>query len=289
MSQTPRNPRVVEATGENFQREVIDRSYEVPVVVDFWAEWCGPCRALSPVLERLAAEYGGKFVLVKADTETLPEIAGAFGVRSIPAVFGLRDGKVIDAFLGALPEADVRRWLDRLMPSPAEQIAAEAQGLEDDDPKAAELRYRAALELEPDSQAAMLGLARVAVRQGRFDDARARVRDLESRGYLDARLDAVKAELELKEQASDTGGVDAARTALAAQPGDPELRLKLAEALAAAGRHEEALETALALVEEHRKDTSETARQLMLNVFQVLPPESEMVNEFRRRLSMALY
>jgi putative thioredoxin len=289
MSQTPENPHVIEATVENFQREVIERSYEVPVVVDFWAAWCAPCRALGPVLERLATEYAGKFVLVKADTELLPEIAGGFGVRSIPAVFGLRDGQAVDGFLGAQPEAVVREWLDRLMPSPAEQIAAEARRLEPDDPKAAEARYRAALDLEPDSPTTLLGLARVSVRQGRFDEARTLIRTLEGRGYFDPQVDSVKAELELQAQATGTGGVAAARAALAARPDDPALRLELAETLAASGQHEEALELALALVEEHRKDVSESARQLMVNVFHVLPPESELVSEFRRRLSLALY
>src|SRR4051812_21469536 len=132
------SPTSIEATPETFERDVIERSREVPVLVDFWAEWCAPCRQLGPILERLADEYGGKFLLVKADTERLPEIASSFGVRSIPAVFALKDGHVVDSFVGAQPESAIRSFIDRLMPAPHERLVAEARGLEASDPEAAE-------------------------------------------------------------------------------------------------------------------------------------------------------
>src|SRR3954452_2254365 len=128
------NPWIVETTRETFEKDVIEASRDRPVVVDFWAEWCGPCRMLGPILERLAEEYDGKFVLVKADTEVLPEVAGSFGVRSIPAVFGLRDGKVRDSFVGVLAESAIRSFLDGLMPTPAEAMVKEARELEATDP-----------------------------------------------------------------------------------------------------------------------------------------------------------
>ncbi|MFO0910808.1 MAG: tetratricopeptide repeat protein [Isosphaeraceae bacterium] len=280
---------VVEITADNFQREVVERSYEVPVVIDFWAEWCGPCRALGPVLEGLAEEFGGKFVLAKIDTEAVPEIAAGFGVRSIPAVYALREGQPVDAFVGALPEPEVRAWLNRIMPSPAESLAIEARGLEATDLPGATARYRESLTLEPAAPTAQLGLARVLVRQGQFDEARGLIQGLEAHGYFDAEVEAVKAELELKLQAEDAGGLDSARAAVAAQPDDPALKLPLAEALAASGAYEEALETCLGLVENHRKAFGEPARLVMLNIFQILPPDSELANEYRRRLSAALY
>lgn len=288
MSET--NPSVIiDVTAETFAEAVLERSFERPVVVDFWAEWCGPCKTLGPVLERLAAEYAGKFVLARAETEALPDIAQRFGVRSIPAVYGVRDGQVFDAFVGALPESSIRAWLDRLMPTPAEEALAEARRLEPTDPSAAEARYRGALGLAPTDPAAKTGLARVLLHLGRPDEARGLIAALEARGYLEPEAEAVKAELSVRAQAASTGGVAAARAALAAAPGDPALRLKLAEALAAEGGYAEALAEALDLVEGHRKALGDQPRLLMLNVFQLLPPDSDLTAEYRRKLSAALY
>ena len=124
MSETPAIPaspsHVIEATEETFAREVIERSSTLPVVVDFWAPWCGPCRLLSPVLEKLAGEYAGKFLLAKVNIDENPNLASQFGVRSIPAVFGVRDGAVVDAFMGVQPESVIRTWINRLLPTEAE-------------------------------------------------------------------------------------------------------------------------------------------------------------------------
>ena len=141
---------------------MIERSRSVPVVIDFWAPWCGPCLRLGPLLEKLAQEYDGKFVLAKIDTEREPQLAAQFGVRSIPAVYGIRDGKAVDGFLGLQSEAMIRAWLERLLPTPAEQIVSHARELEATDPKAAEARYNSALSFDPDMPAA---LARVGADQ----------------------------------------------------------------------------------------------------------------------------
>lgn len=282
-------PVVIEVSNETFEREVIEQSRERPVVVDFWASWCQPCRTLGPVLEKLAKEFAGRFVLAKADVETMPEVATAFDLRSIPAVFGLRDGRVVDSFLGAQPEAAVRAWIEGLLPSPAEELAARAARVEATDPGTAEACYRESLGHDAENPVARTGLARVLTHQGRLTEAHALIAALESRGYLEPEAEAVKAELSLREQAEDAGGVEASRAALAASPGDPALRLKLAEALAAVGNHAEALEIALALVEEAREPVRDEARRVMVNVFQLLPPDSELSAEYRRRLSAALY
>jgi putative thioredoxin len=281
---------VIEATSENFQQEVIERSFQVPVVIDFWAEWCGPCKMLGPVLERLADDYGGQFVLAKVDTDREVGLATEFGVRSIPAVYALRDGRPVDGFVGVQPESAIRAWLDRLLPTPAQRIAAEAAQLETTDPRSAEAKYNVALSLDSGLPQAQLGLARIAMGDGRLDDAKARIADMErSAGFLEPDAERLKAELTLRLQGREAGGsVESARAALAQNPDDPELKLQLAEALAAAGQYADALALCLELVERHRKTVGERARQIMVAIFQLLPPDSELVTEFQRQLSLAL-
>jgi putative thioredoxin len=282
------SPNIIEATPETFQRDVIDRSHEVPVLVDFWAAWCGPCRLLGPVLERLANEYEGQFVLAKADTERLPEIAAEFGVRSIPAVYGLRDGRVVDGFVGVQPEAAIRAFINRLVPSPAEALVAEARGLEATDPRTAEAKYRQALELSATEPLAKIGLARLLLTQDRVEEARALIDVLGRRGFLEPEAERLKAELDLRDRARGVGGVEAARAAVAAHPDDLGCKLKLAEALAAAGQYPEALEIGLDLVGRDRRGVGEEARKTMLAIFQLLPQDSELVGEYRRKLSLVL-
>ncbi len=278
----------IEVTAQNFQQDVIERSHSVPVVIDFWATWCGPCRMLGPVLEKLAQEYDGKFLLAKIDTDTESEVALQFGVRSIPAVFAVRDGKAVDGFVGVQSESVIRKWIDRLLPTPAETLAAQARLLERSDPKAAEEKYSAAAALDPELTQAQIGLARIAMEQGRLEEAQARIVGLERRGFLEPDAEKIKAEMTLRLQAGQAGGAEAARAALAANPGDPNLKLQLADALAAAGQYDDALALCLELVERDRKGKGEKARQTMVAIFQLLPPDSELVTEYQRQLSLVL-
>jgi len=280
---------ILEAAEATFQKDVVERSRQIPIVVDFWAPWCQPCRQLAPTLEKLAEEYAGKFLLVKADTEKLPAIASAFGVQSIPAVYGLRDGELVDYFVGVLPEAQIRAWLDRLLPSAAEQLVSEARKLAASDRTKAEQLLREAIAQGPNLPHAKIALAELLAASGRLDESRALVAELEQRGFLEPEAEKIKAELDLKLATARSGGVAACRAALEKDSDDVEAQLKLAEALAAEGQYEEALETALRVVSADRKGLGEAARKLMVDVFRLLPPDSELTTDYRRKLSTALY
>ena len=288
MPETAPHPVLVETTAENFAAEVIERSHVVPVVVDFWAEWCQPCRILGPILEKLAAEYQGRFVLAKADTEKLSEIASGFGVRSIPAVFAIRGGQVVDSFVGVLPEVSIRAWLDRNMPTPAELLVLEGKALEPTDLDGARAKYLEAAALVPTSPSAKIGLARLALGLGRLDEAREILEQLERRGFLEPEAETLKAQLTLRGKTEAGGDLASLLAEHEANPRDKPKQLALAEALASAGRDEEALALALDLVEVDRRGVGEPARKLMLAIFQLLPADSGLANDYRRRLSVAL-
>jgi len=279
---------VVETSHASFQQDVIDRSREVPVVLDFWSERCQPCRLLGPLLEKLAEECQGKFVLVQANTDQMPDVAAAFGVSAIPAVFALRDGAVVDQFLGLLPEPQIRAWLEAILPSEAENLAGEAQSLETTDPQTAEAKYREAVKLSPNTSA-RVGLARLLLAQDRVEEARQAIEELAAVGALDAEGEAVQAELTVELEGREAGSVDACRAAAEASPDDPDVQLKLAKSLAARGEHQEAMDICLRLIPKDRAGIGEQARQLMVRIFHLLGPQSELAGDYRRKLTMALY
>ena len=279
---------IYEADNLTFDHEV--RRSPLPVLVDFWAPWCGPCRALSPALEKLAAEGDGMWELVKANIDDLGPIAGQFGVSSVPTVLGLRNGEVIDGFVGALPEAQIKEWLQRILPSESEQATKAAVELAKTDPAAAEAMLRAAWESAAANESgAPIALGQLLLKQGRLDDAREVVEQLERRGYLEPEAEQLRAEIDLKQKAAGAGNLDEIRAELDKNPEDFGNQLRLAEALAAAGEHREAFERALALVIDDRQKTGETAKQLMIDLFQVPGVDEELAAEFQRKLSSALY
>jgi len=283
------SPWIIDGTEQTFDQEVIARSQELPVIVDFWAPWCAPCRELGPVLERLATESAGQFLLVKVDVDQQPGIAQAFGVRSIPHVFALRNGQLVDQFAGALPEDQIRQWLAQFQPSPAELLVQEARKLEQEDVTAAEAKYREALELDPKDDRIRIELARMLLKQHRNADSQEIITKLEARGYLEPEAESIKAELDLRSAAAEAGGVGECRAALAAHPDDPRAKLKLAEALGAAQQFQEALELALSVVQSTTGDLRNEARTTMVNLFLLLGPEAELTKTYRRKLATALY
>jgi putative thioredoxin len=275
---------VVNTTAESFPRDVFDRSRECPVVVDFWADWCQPCRLLGPVLEGLAAEYAGRFVLVKAETEKVPEAAAEFNVNGIPAVYAVVDGEVVDFFVGAQSRETIRGWLERIFVT-AE--LARARRLEALEPARAEAVYRELMPKLPNEWNVPIGLARVLAGQRKDAEARETLDWLAKRGFLEPEAQKVLAELELR---AGTGpGLAACQAAAAAAPEDQQAQLALGEALAATGDYAAALAVFLKIVPRDRAGAGERARQLMVDIFRVLPADSDLVREYRRKLASALY
>jgi putative thioredoxin len=282
-------PFVINVTRATFQQDVIEKSMEVPVVVDFWAPWCNPCRQLTPILEALATEMSGKFVLAKVNTDEQPEIAEAFRVESLPTVFGLIQGQPVDQFSGLLSPEQVREWVMRLLPSPAQQLAQDAIQLSESDPKAAEIKFREAIELAPNEDSLKILLAGVVLKQGRLDECASLLQALEQRGFLEPEAERLKSELDVRRSAAESGGVEIARKAAAEDPSNLTLQIQLADALAASQQHRKALEICLDVVLKDFGDARAQAKSTMIKIFDMLGPASELTGEFRRKLATALY
>ncbi len=290
----PAPPFTADVTAPPFTADVTAATFEeavlrspVPVLVDFWAPWCGPCRTLGPLLEGLAAEANGAWTLAKVDIDAEQQLAAAFKVSSIPHVIAFVAGQPVDQFVGLKTEAELRGWLSSLGPDEADDRLAEAAALEPDSPAAAAIRYGLALDLRPGFPEATLGLARCGVRTGEYDEAAAALAALEKRGPLPPEAAKLKAEITLR-QSGGGGDLEATRAAAEAAPDDPPAQLALADALAAAGEYEPALQTALAVVERFPGEHRDAGKATMLRVFDALG-DDPLVGEYRRQLASALY
>lgn len=271
---------IMDVNEADFATAVLERSSSVPVVVDFWAAWCGPCRRLGPILEQLATEMQGAFVLAKVDVDKNQRLAAQFGVQGIPAVKAFRDGKVVDQFEGALPESSVRAWLKRLAPSDVERLLAQAEQQAQTDPQAAIELYRRVLSAEPAHGAALLGLGRALTLRA-DPEAREVLAQIRS-GTPEHR--AAQSLLQLNDFLSAAPPADPT-----AEPGTSPQRWQLAAHHARAGEWEAALRLLLTIVQRDRAFDNDAARRTMLALFTLLGEHQPLVTRYRQQLASALF
>ncbi len=277
------SPNIVEVNAPDFPREVLQASHERPVVVDFWAEWCGPCKTLGPVLERLAVEYDGAFRLVKVDVDANQALAQQFGVQGIPFVMAFAGGQPVSEFTGALPESQVRAWLDPLLPNELDDMVEQGRDalLEGDDAKAEEA-FRLVLSQQLDHQEAGTSLAQMLIAAGKTDEAL----DVLAPMSATAEVDRLRAAARLSENRDqDVSGL--ARE-LEDDPQNDAKRVELASALAGRAEFEPALDHLLNVVRNAGPER-ENARQAMIDIFGVLGVEHPLVLTYRRQLASALF
>lgn len=282
-------PWIYKGTSANFEQEIVQKSQSVPVIVDFWAPWCAPCRQIAPILESAARAANGQFVLVKVNVDEQQELAMAFGVQSIPAVFALRNGQLADQFTGVLPEPQIRAWLAQFQPSEIDLLLAEINQLAQSDLAAADERCREVIAEHPNDDKLKIAYLKLLTQHHRDPEAHAILDQLEARGFLEPEVENVKAQLDLRAAAADAGDVPEARQALAADPGNFELKIKLADALAVGQQYADALELCIEVVQQHTGEPREQAKQTMVKIFQLLGPEADLTHRYRRKLTTLLY
>ena len=296
---------MIDATIANFETEVVETSRTIPVLVDLWAPWCGPCRSLGPVLEKLETSYAGRFKLVKVNTEEEQDLAAAFGVRSIPMVVLMKDGQPVDGFVGALPEAQIRQFLDKHVPAAAEPEPAEdeAQALEtlaSQDPNVALEKLQQALATNPANDTARVDYVKLLLQQQRVDDARRAFEPLEGKVVLDPRAAALKHWLDAIAAAAAAPDESALLAAIAANKRDFSARFALAQRHMAAQRWTTAMDDLLEILMRDKSWNDEAARKTYLAILEIITPPAASpaegkapatdptVEGYRRRLSMVV-
>ena len=285
---------VKDTTTQTFVKDVIEESRRQPVLVDFWAPWCGPCKQLTPVLEKAVRAAKGKVKLVKMNIDEHPAVAGQLGIQSIPAIIAFVNGQPADGFLGALPESQITAFLERVtkqeIGGQEKELlkAAEAALATGDAASAAEL-YSEILAEDPGHVQALAGLARANLEAGNVEQAKATLAQVPEAKRNDSAVAAARAALEVAEQAATLGPVGELEKKVAANPLDHQARFDLAVALNAANRREEALDHLLEIVRRDRKWNDDGARKQLVQFFEAWGPTDEHTVAGRRRLSSILF
>ncbi len=289
-------PYIKDSSIDTFAADVLDASRTVPVIVDFWAPWCGPCKQLGPALEKAVNEAKGAVRLVKINIDENPEIAQQLRVQSIPTVYAFRDGQPVDGFMGAIPESQIRTFVQQLTGGHGghdhaeEVLAAAEEAFNAGDVGMAAQAYAHVLQDEPGHPKAVAGLARCYLKSGDLERAKTTLQLVRPDGAGDEAIRAIEAELKLREQAaSQAGETDVLRAKLEADPKDHQARYDLAMALDGAGDRDGALDELLEIVRRDRKWNEDAARKHLVTLFEAMGPADPRTIDARRKLSSILF
>lgn len=290
----PATDLVIDGTDANFMTEVVEASRQIPVIVDFWATWCGPCKQLIPALEAAVIASKGKVKLVKIDVDQNQMVAGQLRVQSVPTVYAFWQGQPVDGFQGALPGSEIKKFIDKLTALAGdgglgEAIAAAEEMLAQGAVEDAAETFAAILEEEPENAAAYGGLVRARLAAGALDEAAALLDAAPAALSKTQEVEAARAQLELAKQAATAGPEAELRAAVEANAGDHQARFDLAVALNAAGKVEEAVDELLELFRRDREWNDGAARTQLFTIFDALKPQDPIVLKGRRRLSSMIF
>jgi putative thioredoxin len=288
---------IKETTTQSFMKDVIEESRRQPVLIDFWAEWCGPCRQLTPILEKAVRAAKGRVKLVKMNIDQHPAIPGQMGIQSIPAVIAFVNGQPADGFMGALPESQVNAFIEKLTkgvpaagePNIADLLKEAESVLAEGDAATAAQIYAEILALDATNIAALAGLGKCYISTGAIDQAKQTLAMVPESKRNDAAVKAVQAAIDLAEQAESVGPIAELEQKVAANPLDHQARFDLATALNAAGNRSEATEQLLAIVKRDRKWNDDGARKQLVQFFEAWGGADEATVEGRKRLSTILF
>jgi putative thioredoxin len=290
----PASSPVKDGTDQSFMADVLEASRETPVIVDFWAPWCGPCKTLGPALEKAVRAANGKVKLVKINIDENPGVAGQLGVRSIPAVYAFDRGRPVDGFTGSVPESQIKLFVDRLSGAGANEdvealLAQAAESLALGDTGGAAQSYAGVLQIDPENVKAIAGLARAYLAIGQAEEASRLLEMVPPEKINDPEIAGVRAAMELASQAPQADEFDALSQKVSANPNDLDARFELANALAAGGQLPEAVDHLIAIMKTERDWNEDAARKQLLKIFEAAGPASDVTKQGRRKLSALLF
>jgi putative thioredoxin len=283
--------RVVDITESDFDKQVLEASGRIPVLVDFWAPWCGPCRILGPLLEKAVGERQGEVLLAKVNSDENPNLAARYGIQSIPTVLAFVNGNPANGFMGAIPDAAIRRFIDEILPKEADRIARQAAEQEKSGRHDEALeRYRDGLRKDPRHPGSLIGQMRILIRLERWKEAEETYRKMPGPVQLDPDVQTLKTRLDFANaRETDGSSISELRKRVQADPDDLESRDRLASLYAAGKQYREALDEWLAIVQRNRRFQDDGARRKMVQIFDLIDPRGPLAEEYREKLARVIY